>query len=90
MPLPRPAAAAPGASVSDFARLGDVYQAMKRYNEAADAYGRALALAQAQGMKSDLWPLLPAARERARSSQSLARGQAGAAGRRWRSPPSSR
>ncbi|MEO8176276.1 MAG: tetratricopeptide repeat protein [Sphingomicrobium sp.] len=47
----------PGAGMSDFARLGDVLSGSKRYNEAADAYGRAIALAQAQGMQSDLWPL---------------------------------
>ena len=52
------AAAAPNASASDFSRLGDVYQAMKRYNEAADAYGRAIALSEAQGRKSDLWTML--------------------------------
>jgi tetratricopeptide (TPR) repeat protein len=48
---------APNASVSDFARLGDVLHGSKRFNEAADAYGRALMLAKAQGMDSDLWPL---------------------------------
>ena len=43
--------------VSDYARLGDVYAAMKRSNEAAAAYGRALQLAgQARG--DDRWPLL--------------------------------
>ena len=52
------AAAAPGADVSDFSRLGDVLQAMKRHGEAADAYGRALAFAQAQGLKSEFWTLL--------------------------------
>jgi tetratricopeptide (TPR) repeat protein len=46
-----------GAGVSDWARLGDVYQAMGRYGEAADAYGHAVAMATAQGFKSDLWPL---------------------------------
>jgi tetratricopeptide (TPR) repeat protein len=51
------AAAAPGASVSDFSRLGDLYQAMKRNDAAADAYGRAITLATAQGLKSDLWTL---------------------------------
>ncbi|MEO7365051.1 MAG: tetratricopeptide repeat protein [Sphingomicrobium sp.] len=45
-------------SVSDFARLGDVLQAAKRWNEAADAYARAVMLARAQGKASDLWPLL--------------------------------
>ncbi|WP_051531817.1 tetratricopeptide repeat protein [Sphingomonas sp. URHD0057] len=52
------AAAAPNATASDFSRLGDVYQAMKRYNEAANAYGRAIALGEAQGRKSDLWTML--------------------------------
>jgi tetratricopeptide (TPR) repeat protein len=52
------AASAPGASVNDLSRLGDVYQAMKRNVEAADAYGRAVALANAQGPKSQLWTLL--------------------------------
>ena len=45
------------ATVSDLARVGDVYAGMKRYNEAADAYGRALNLARAQGLKDELWPL---------------------------------
>jgi tetratricopeptide (TPR) repeat protein len=52
------AAAAPGAESSDYSRLGDVLQAMKRPTQAADAYGRALALAQAQKLKSQLWTLL--------------------------------
>ena len=52
------AAAAPGAGVSDFSRLGDVLQAMKRSNDAANAYTRAVALAHTQGLKTDLWPLL--------------------------------
>jgi len=52
------AAAAPGVQISDFSRLGDVLQAMKRNNDAANAYGRAVALAHAQGLKTDLWPLL--------------------------------
>jgi len=45
------------AGVSDFARLGDVLYGAKRYHEAADAYGRAIALAKAQGLRSELWPL---------------------------------
>ena len=52
------AAAAPGADVSDYSRLGDVLQAMKRHGEAADAYGKAIAFAQAQGLKNELWSLL--------------------------------
>ena len=41
----------------DFSRLGDLYQAMKRSSQAADAYGRALTLAKAGGQKDDLWTL---------------------------------
>ena len=52
------AASAPGAGISDFSRLGDVLQAMKRSNDAANAYGRAVTLGHAQGLKADLWPLL--------------------------------
>jgi tetratricopeptide (TPR) repeat protein len=46
-----------GAGVSDYARLGDVFAALKRYNEAADAYGRALQLVQ-QGKPEERWPML--------------------------------
>jgi len=52
------AAAAPRATASDFSRLGSVYQTMKRYNEAANAYGRAVSLSEAQGRKTDIWSLL--------------------------------
>jgi tetratricopeptide (TPR) repeat protein len=52
------AAAAPGASAGDLSRLGDVLQAMKRPGEAADAYARAAALARAQGLRTELWPML--------------------------------
>ena len=55
--MARQAAAAPGAGVSDFARLGDVLQEMEQYHQAADAYGRAIALAAAQGLKTEQWPL---------------------------------
>jgi tetratricopeptide (TPR) repeat protein len=51
------AASAPTAGVDDYSRLGDLYQAMKRSSAAADAYGRAVALATAQDRKSDLWTL---------------------------------
>jgi len=51
------AAAAPGAGVDDYSRLGDLYAAMKRNSEAADAYGRAIDLAKAQGQKDNLWTL---------------------------------
>ena len=53
-----PAAAAGNASAADYSRLGEVYASLRRYNEAADAYGRAVALANAQGLKNELWPLL--------------------------------
>ena len=52
------AALRPDAEIGDFSRLGDVYEAMKRHDLAADAYGRAAALATAQKLKSELWPLL--------------------------------
>ena len=39
---------APSILSADFARLGDVYAGAKRYHEAADAYGRAIAMAKAQ------------------------------------------
>jgi tetratricopeptide (TPR) repeat protein len=56
--LARSTTTARDATVSDFARLGDVLQSSKRYNEAADAYGRAIGLTRAQqGLQSDLWPL---------------------------------
>ena len=51
------AARAPTAGLSDYSRLGDVLEAMDHHTEAADAYGHALALANAQGMKDDLWSL---------------------------------
>jgi len=52
------AAASPGADLADYSRLGDVLQSMNRHNEAADAYGRAIAFAQAQKLDSQLWSLL--------------------------------
>ncbi|MEO7276767.1 MAG: tetratricopeptide repeat protein [Sphingomicrobium sp.] len=52
-----PAAAAADAGPDDFSRLGEVYAAMKRSDLAADAYGRAIALAEAQGPRADLWTL---------------------------------
>ena len=51
------AAVAPGARSDDFARLGDVYSSMKRYNEAAAAYARAVSLAPTADT-SRIWPLL--------------------------------
>ena len=52
------ATSSPGAEASDFSRLGDVLQSMKRHSQAADAYGRAITIAQARNQKSLLWTLL--------------------------------
>ena len=52
------AAAESSAGISDYSRLGDVLAAMDQQDKAADAYGRAVALATAQGLKSELWSLL--------------------------------
>lgn len=52
------AAAASGAESTDYSRLGDILQAMKRPAQAADAYGKAIALAQAANLKGELWTLL--------------------------------
>ena len=52
------AAAAPSASIPDYSRLGDVYEAMKRHDLAAVAYSKAVAMARQQGLKADLWPIL--------------------------------
>jgi len=52
------AASSPDADFADFSRLGDVFQSMKRHNEAADAYSRAIASAQAQKLDGQLWSLL--------------------------------
>jgi tetratricopeptide (TPR) repeat protein len=48
----------PRADVGDYSRLGDVLQVMNRHAEAADAYGRAVALAQTEHLNNELWPLL--------------------------------
>ena len=47
-----------GAGMADYSRLGDVLESMKRYDAAADAYGRAVGLAKANGNKGEVWPLL--------------------------------
>ena len=53
----RTAVQLPQASGDDFARLGDVYSAMDRHNEAADAYQQAIA--RSQGLRAErMWPLL--------------------------------
>jgi tetratricopeptide (TPR) repeat protein len=51
------AAASATADASDYSRLGDVLEAMKRYGAAADAYGRAISVGQAQQLKGELWTL---------------------------------
>ena len=55
--LARSATSARDAALGDFARLGDVLHSAERYHEAADAYGRAIAMARAQNLQSELWPL---------------------------------
>jgi tetratricopeptide (TPR) repeat protein len=52
------AAASPTAGIADYSRLGDVFEGMKRHDEAAASYGRAVTLAKAQGLKDEVWPLL--------------------------------
>lgn len=52
------ATASPNADATDFSRLGDVLQSMKRHQQAADAYGRAVTIAQARKQDSLLWTLL--------------------------------
>ena len=51
---------------------------MKRHDDAADAYGRAIAVAQAQNLKSELWTLLLLRAECAEDGNG-GRRQAGAA-----------
>ena len=49
----------PVAGVSAYSRLGDVLESMGRHGEAANAFGRAINLAKAQGLKSDdVWSML--------------------------------
>ena len=48
----------PAAGIADYSRLGDVLEAMERHAEAADAFGRSVALANAQGLKTEMWSLL--------------------------------
>src|SRR5205814_7818246 len=48
----------PNADDSDYSRLGDVLQAMKRHDAAAAAYGKAVSLARAQDRKTELASLL--------------------------------
>jgi tetratricopeptide (TPR) repeat protein len=55
--LARAAVSRPGATVSDWSGLGDVLHAMKRWDESAAAYERAIALAVASGNTERLWAL---------------------------------
>jgi tetratricopeptide (TPR) repeat protein len=55
--LANSAASMPGATSDDFARLGDIYSSMKRYNESADAYRQAFSRA-GKAEPEQLWPLL--------------------------------
>ena len=52
------AATQPGAAMTDYSRLGDVLEAMERHGEAAQSYARAVALANTEGQKDQLWSLL--------------------------------
>jgi tetratricopeptide (TPR) repeat protein len=45
------------AGIADHQRLAGVYSGMKRYGEAADSFGRAIALGVRQGLGAALWPL---------------------------------
>jgi tetratricopeptide (TPR) repeat protein len=51
------AADAPSATATDWARLGDIYSANERHEEAAAAYGRALELAKASAASEPEWTL---------------------------------
>jgi tetratricopeptide (TPR) repeat protein len=51
------AATASDADVDDYSRLGEVLASMKRPDLAADAYGKAIALASSEGLKTNLWTL---------------------------------
>lgn len=46
------------AGLTDYSRLGDVLEAMDRHDQAADAFGRAIAVAKAQNLNDELWSLL--------------------------------
>ena len=52
------AADAPEASLDDYSRLGDVLEAMDRHSDAATAFARAVGIANAQGLKTELPSLL--------------------------------
>jgi tetratricopeptide (TPR) repeat protein len=52
------ATSGPSTGIDDYSRLGDVLEAMDRHDAAAEAYGRSVAMARAQGPNDDLWSLL--------------------------------
>ena len=83
------AAAARDAEPTDYSRLGDVLQAMKRPAAAADAYGRAIALAQAQNQQSELWTLM-LLRANALEDATAGPRPSRRSSRRWRLRPISR
>ena len=78
------------ANVSDLSRLGDVYQAMKRYNEAADAYGRARRAGQCAGPQGRTLAAAAAAGQCARAGRTAGPRPRRRCSRRWRSRPTSR
>ena len=53
----RAAAEAPGARVSDWTRLGDLYVELDRHREGAEAYARAIALAGDGSPDNPIWAL---------------------------------
>ncbi len=55
--LTQAAAGSRDSTADDFARLGDVYSAMNRFNEAAEAFGQAIERTK-QISNGRLWPLL--------------------------------
>ena len=54
--IARAEAAAPGAGAGEYARLGDTFSSLDRFDEAAAAYGQALALA-GRVSAGERWPL---------------------------------
>ena len=78
-----------GGGADDYSRLGDLYAAMKRSSAAADAYGRALALATAQGQKTISGLSSCSARARSRTP-TAGRKPSRRSSRDWRSRPTSR
>lgn len=57
LPLALAAIRGSEATFADYNRLGDVYSTLKRYPDAADAYGRAIEMVRASGRTDGLWSL---------------------------------